>query len=181
MQKTTLHNKLFILGLLFILLSCSSQSLQKSHTLEDFVNQSDSTLIDTNRFLTFDEFIKEYDTIPVGFGYQIFNEIIDPIPIDSSIFKRLWNWNIDTIECVMAKKTNIRLDPRKNLSDESYFFVIEFITADSLPIAATFFIDFKNEKIGTYSIANDSFKYVRQENDIIKVKDIKDKLILYWH
>lgn len=175
------YSRLFVGGLLIVLLSCNSHSSLKDSTIQDFVKQSEFKLIDTSKYVTFNEFIKSYDTIPVEFGYLIFNNIINPIPIDSCRFRKTWTWNIDTIKRVRAIKTNLRLDPKRKLSSNTYFFVVEFISHDSLRIAAAIYIDLGKNKMGTYFVSQDSFKYARLDNDSIKVSGIMNKIIMHRH
>jgi len=159
------YNRLFLILGFLIIQSCIETNNNKELNIDDFINNEEKYLTDTSKYISFDSFIKEYDTIPNEFGYKIFNDIISRIPTDSSEFKKIWNWEIEKIENVIARKSNIRLDSKKILSDETYFFVINILTKNNLKINSTIYIDFKKQKIGSYSIPLDSLKFIELKND----------------
>ncbi len=172
--------KICILSL-SIIYSCSNTFSEKDYYIQDFVLQTENRLIDTSKYVTFSNFKGDFDTVPTTFGYLIFNRIINPIPIDSCTFRKLWTWNIDTINLVRAIKTNIRLDPKKELSNDTYFFLIDFISIDSMRISATIYLDLENEWIGTYYFPIDSLKVIKIDDSFVKVPNLKDKLKMHWH
>jgi hypothetical protein len=87
-----------------------------------FLNKNNEYKTDSLEYITFDCFLKEFDTIPNEIGFFILNELISPIPYESSRCKQTWDWNLESLESISARKTNNRLDPFNKFSPETYFF-----------------------------------------------------------
>ena len=171
----------YILILSVVAISCNNSEIDQFCTIKDFIRAEKSISYNIDSVNTNDKFLELFDTIPSEFGYKLFNEIIEPIPIDSFDFKRLWNWEIDTITNVLAAKTNKIFDKNKSLSDDTYFLIVYFVSVENYPFAGTIYADLKREKLGTYMIDGDSVKFSQIElaGDSLIIDNLNKKLKIY--
>lgn len=170
-------NRTFLIVFLVLLASCKSSDTAEKLWIGDYLNHSGDIKLDTSLFYASDSILSNYDTIPNEFGWLLFRDVIAPLPIDSSRFKQTWAWDVDSVKLTLASMTNNWLDPDNQLSDNSIFMLVHFITMDSFDIAGTFYLDFDSDIIGTYTMGYDSIKGITIK-DSVRVSDLKEKLKL---
>jgi len=148
-------NKFLILIWILILgLSSCEIHENESQSIIDLLESKKKIMVDTNESITRENLLASFDKIPNEYGIQIVEEVLIKLDDKSDLkqaFTTGYTRQIDTVETTMFQKTNLRLDPKNRLSEDSYFFVIIFGNINDYSLAATFFMDLKNDNVGMFS------------------------------
>jgi hypothetical protein len=171
-NNTQKMNKLIYLFTFFSIVTVGCQEHINGHYIDEYVKLDVASIKDN-----WDEVYKTFDTIPDEFGHIIFEDILQSIN-DSSEFKKIWKATYrshDSITNVLAKRKNRFLDPKNQLSDNSFFFVVEIESPNKMSFAATIFTDIDNGTIGTFIIPMDSIKSITISKGAY-IENLKEKL-----
>ena len=177
-------NKIVLYIFILFLIACTNNKELKKYYINDFMTNNDTLAFNIKDSITEEKLFSHFDSIPVDFGYRIFNDLIKPISSDTSVFKAMWNWKIDTITCVFVKKNNVVFDVQQNVSSNTYYFLICFITSDSIDITSTLYADLENNELGTFVLNhNNNNQYITginiKKEYSVEIPELKKKLFIY--
>jgi hypothetical protein len=182
LKKNVAMNKLLIcfFSIVYILFLLNCQKTLKSEIELSKLIKNKEINFDTSTCISRDSLIHLFDTISIEYGYLFFDKMINSKSLFGSKFKRRWDYEIDSIESVLVCKKNPKLDPFNELTNESYFMLINFKDRISKDwYRATIYFDFEDEIVGDFYLGMaDCLKYVRLSEFKCKQKNLAELIRL---